>query len=271
MHLVFGQLELARADVFVGKEFDFLEADHLRAHQNVAVRAIRGRGEMRFLADFEHTHLGVADGVSEVVHVHALHVGLALVEVQPLDVVLLSLVEINCFGMDGGERAGEIYLTDYLRLVRDVDDDEVVGSDRAQADGIGRIGFLRPVPMVSGAVEESSLGEPLAELPQAHVAEFFFRGKRQLEGSALEVVDQDFQIIRLDEGVLGRAAEEIVRMLDDKLVERRGTGHQHRAGAAAAAPGAARALPSGRDRARIACHHCRVKRADIDAELERVG
>ena len=38
MHFVFGEFEFAVADVFVGEEFDFLEADDLGADKDIAVR-----------------------------------------------------------------------------------------------------------------------------------------------------------------------------------------------------------------------------------------
>ena len=41
VHFVFGKLEFAVADVFVGEEFDFLEADHLRTDEDVSVGARR--------------------------------------------------------------------------------------------------------------------------------------------------------------------------------------------------------------------------------------
>src|SRR2546427_1369184 len=37
VHFVFGKFELAVADIFVGKEFDFLEADDLGANEDVAM------------------------------------------------------------------------------------------------------------------------------------------------------------------------------------------------------------------------------------------
>jgi hypothetical protein len=75
----------------------------------------------------------------------------------------------------------------------------------------------------------------------------------------------------VDESVLGRAAEKIIRVPDDELVERRRGSDQHGARASAAAPGAARTLPGGRNRARVPGHDRRVERAYVDAELERVG
>ena len=49
VHLVFRQFELARAHIFVGEEFDLLEADDLRADQHVAVAA-RGDTIVKCLA-----------------------------------------------------------------------------------------------------------------------------------------------------------------------------------------------------------------------------
>ena len=102
-------------------------------------------------------------------------------------------------------------------------------------------------------------------------AEFFVRRDGQFERGALQVIDKNFEIVRLDVGVLGRAAEEIVRMLDDELIERRRRSDEHGAGSAAAASGAARALPCGGDRAGVAGHHAGVERADINSQFEGIG
>ena len=50
VHFVFGEFEFAGADIFVGEEFDFLEADDLRANQHVAVRARRRNFRLLFAA-----------------------------------------------------------------------------------------------------------------------------------------------------------------------------------------------------------------------------
>ena len=85
------------------------------------------------------------------------------------------------------------------------------------------------------------------------------------------MVDENFQIVGLDVGMFGRAAEKIFRMLDDELIERRGRSHEHSAGSAAAASGASRALPGGGDRAGIAGHHAGIERADIDSQFQGAG
>ena len=106
---------------------------------------------------------------------------------------------------------------------------------------------------------------------QILLAEALVGLERQLEGRALDVIEQDLQVVRVDERVLRRGAEEVVGVPDHELIERRARRHQHRRGSAGAAAGAAGPLPRRGDRARIAGHDRRVERADVDAELERAG
>src|SRR5262252_649956 len=60
-------------------------------------------------------------------------------------------------------------------------------------------------------------------------------------------------------------------MLDDILVERRARGHQHGRRRALPPSGTAGPLPGGRNRARVAGHHHRIERPDVDPQLERIG
>src|SRR5579863_1909405 len=70
--------------------------------------------------------------------------------------------------------------------------------------------------------------------------------------------------------MLRRTSEKVIGVLHDELIEWRRGSHQHGARAPAAASGAPRTLPGGRNRARIACHDCGVERSNINAEFERV-
>ena len=153
----------------------------------------------------------------------------------------------------------------------DVDDDEVVGRDRSQADGVGRIGLLRPLPRAVDEVHEAFLGEHGEDLLHVDRAERVRRGERQLERGALHVVEQNVQVVRIDERVLGRRAEEILGIAHDELIDGRAGGDEHGRRSTGTAARAPRALPGRGDRARIAGHHGHVERADVDAELERVG
>ncbi len=131
VHLVLRQFELSRADVLVGEELDLLETHNLRAHQHVAVGPhCRTRNALLF-GDFKDSHLGVPDGIRVIVHVYPFHVSFPLVEIQPLDVILLTLVEVDRFGMNGCERGREVDLSDHLGpavlFTRRIDDHEIVG------------------------------------------------------------------------------------------------------------------------------------------------
>ena len=87
---------------------------------------------------------------------------------------------------------------------------------------------------------------------------------------ALHVVDEDVQVVRIDQRALRRRVEEVRRVADDELIERRAAGDHHGRRAARPASGAAGALPRGCNRARIAGHDRHVERADVDAEFQRV-
>ena len=91
----------------------------------------------------------VADGVGVVVDVDALDEGFAFLEVEMFDVVLLAAVEVDSFFVDVGQRAGEINFADDIWQSGDVDDHEIVAGDGTQAYGIGGIGLLRPMEIVS--------------------------------------------------------------------------------------------------------------------------
>ena len=114
-------------------------------------------------------------------------------------------------------------------------------------------------------MHEALLGEHRQHLLQVVPAERFAIGERQLERRALDVIDEDVEVVGIDERALRRAVEEIRRVPHDELIERRAGGDQHRRRTAGAAPGAAGPLPGRRNRARIAGHHRHVERADVDA------
>src|SRR5258707_6487288 len=121
-------------------------------------------------------------------------------------------------------------------------------------------------------MQKTGLGEPRAKIGYVDIAEFVAWSDGQFERSTFQMIDEDFQIVGLDEGVLRRVAEEIVGMAHDELIERRGGSHQHGARASAAAASAARALLCGCDGAGIAGHHVWIDVAlnNSDAKLARL-
>jgi hypothetical protein len=104
------------------------------------------------------------------------------------------------------------------------------------------------------------------------VAPVLLRGReRQLERGALHVLDENVQVVRIDERVLGRRVEEVRRIADDELIERRAAPDEHGRRAPGAPPRASGPLPCRGNRPRIAGHHAYIQRPDVDAQLERVG
>ena len=99
----------------------------------------------------------------------------------------------------------------------------------------------------------------------------FLGRERQLERRALHVIDEDVQVVRIDERVFGRGVEEERRMPRNELIDRRARRHHHRRRLPRATAGTAGALPRRGDRAGITRHDAHIERADVDAELERVG
>src|SRR5437762_3865373 len=72
---------------------------------------------------------------------------LASIEIEPLDLIQLALDEINRLRMERRRAARKVGLADDARLLRRVDDNEVVRGYGAQTHGVGRIRFIRPRPV----------------------------------------------------------------------------------------------------------------------------
>src|SRR5580700_2939119 len=120
-------------------------------------------------------------------------------------------------------------------------------------------------------MQEARLRQALAKCGQVHVAESLVGREGQFERRAFQMIDQNFEVVRLHVGMFRRPSEKIIGMLDDELVEgRRGCDH-HGARSAAAAPGTAGTLPRGGNGAGVSGHDTGIKRADIYAQFEGVG
>ena len=152
-------------------------------------------------------------------------------------------MQVDGFLMQGGEGRGEGDFGDDGGLAGNIDHDEVIAGDGAQAGGIGGVANRR-----SNARRRRNGGGSRAlrgSRAEGGVVrtEFLAILDGQLEGGAFQVGQQDFQIVGIDVGVFGRTAEEVIGMLDDVLIERRAGGDQDRGGCGLAPSGAAGALP----------------------------
>src|SRR5271157_248733 len=114
------------------------------------------------VGNLEHPHLGVADRVGVVIHVDLLYVGLALLKIQMLDVVLLPPMDINGFFVHRGQRADKIHFANHEWPPRDINNDEIVAGDRAQADRVRRVRLMRPMIIFPRKMEVSRLRQSRA-------------------------------------------------------------------------------------------------------------
>ena len=95
--------------------------------------------------------------------------------------------------------------------------------------------------------------------------------ERQLEHGTAQVIEQYDQVIGVDQGMLGRASEEVIRMVSQELVERAGGCHQDCHGrliASACPPGL---LPGTCNRPRISNQQRRAQATNVNPQFECIG
>ena len=227
------------------------------------------------LVGVDHAHIDIDFRLGEVVRVDALGVGAAVVVGEARDQELLALVAVDRALVNLRHRVGTIDLRhdDVLVLV---DDHEVVDVRSGERHVLGGIGLRHPVVAPARLVQDAS--------PRARGSRARRRSARvvrpnsvalvegQLERGALEVIDENDQVVGVDDRGLLRPLEEVVglrcAMYWSMAVERQTISASDVSRAAA---GATRLLQRGGERARIAGQDRDVERTDVDAELERVG
>ena len=269
LELLLGEVDLPPADVLVRVEGELLVHGRERRDEDLAVgphRLLRRARELR-----EHADTHRESGVGVVVDLHLAHVGLRVLPVELLDLELLRLVEVDGLLVHEDRRREAVDLPDHARAaVRRVDDHHVVVARGAERHRLGRERLIGPVVPALGLVQDPVLVEVGEDAERVLRAEPLGAVERQLEGGALEVLDQDVQVVRVHQAGLRRPSEDELGMLDDVLVRRRARRDDEGDGQILAAPGTADLLPGRRDRAGIADEHRRLQGADVDAQLERV-
>jgi hypothetical protein len=215
-----GEVDRPRPEVLVGVEADLLEDMGAARDLDLALRpAHPGRG----LAGerLEDLDLNGEVGVGVVVDLNRSHVGLLLVPVQPFDVVLRAVLEVDRLVVQEDRRRELISLSDHLGpRPGDVDDHDVVGVEPAQRDALGRECLARPVPAASGAAAHAVLLEQLQEVGDVRFTERFPGLEGQLEKPGLEMAGEHQQVVGVDEARLGAGAKEVAGMPHDELVQR---------------------------------------------------
>ncbi len=111
--------------------------------------------------------------------------------------------------------------------LRGVDDDDVVRCDTTQVDLVRGESLPAPEPPAGGPRSRTVLFEQLEQLSHVGATETLLSFKRQLEQSGLKMACKQKQVVGVDEAFLRIGAQEVFRMADHELVERRARGHEY--------------------------------------------
>ena len=122
-----------------------------------------------------------------------------------------------------------------------------------------------------GLVVGDQVVEELLQLLGREGAKAFALGKGKFEHGAAQMIEQDEQVIRIDQGALGRLTEEIVGMMRQELVERIGGGDQNRQGGGSATARATGLLVDTGDRSGIPDQDGGTQAANVNPKFESVG
>ena len=262
---------MAVAQVFGGVEFDLLEAHDLAHHLDLAVldddlppRPLR--------EGVDDPDVGEGHGVGEVIHLDLSDVGGLPLQVELVDMVLLGLDHIDRVVVDGGEGAVPVHLGDdpVVPGVRRIHDNHILRIDAPEAHLVGGIALGRPVPAGAGAVENPLPLKVIEQLLQVFPAEALPLLEGELEGGALDVVQEDQQVVRIDPAELGGAGKKVIGVLHDELVQGGAAGDEEGQALARAPPRPPGLLPGAGDGAGIAAEDRRLQVADVDPQLQGV-
>ena len=163
----------------------------------------------------KNSDLRIRDRVGVVIAINRAQISLAAVEIEPLHLEQLTLENVDGFLVERRGPTREIGLADHAFAVGTIDRDEVVGRHRTKADGVGRIGLIRPVPLTVRLVDETFFGQHREDCLEIHLvapafhAELLVVSEGQLERRALHVIQQNVQVVGVDERVLGRGVEKV--------------------------------------------------------------
>ena len=229
VHLHLGQVDAAPAQVLVRREAQLLVDRGQPADHDLAVRAGAPLGRLAG-ERLQRLERDGRLGLRVVVDVDGADVRLALVPVQPVDVVLARLVEVDGALVDERRRAEEVDLADDPRpRPAGIDDDDVVGRGRPQRDLRGREVLAGPVPPpVVRLAHVALLGEEREEVVGRRLAEPLAGFEGQLERRGAHVGQQDVEVVGVQARLLRRACEEVLRVARDVLVDGAARGDHHR-------------------------------------------
>ena len=147
---------------------------------------------------------GIGHGIGVIIHIDLSDIRLLALQIELVHVVLLRFHHVDGVIVDRGKGAVPIHLGDHLMVSRigGIHHHDVFGVDGAQAHFVRRIAFGRPVPTLVHPVKHTLLLQVGEQLHEVLFAEFLAFFKRQLEGRALDMLEQDQQVIRVHPAVL---------------------------------------------------------------------
>ena len=256
---------LARAELLA------LEGEHLLADGDAA-EAQRHAAALAAVEQPLDLGVDLALGLRVPVAGERLDERAARVEVELAHLVLAALVQVDGALVDGRARARQLDGAEQLALLH-VDDLDAVRRRRAQRDARGREVLGRAQREAPAPLDERALrGERLAVRAHARPEDLRVgvRVDRPLVRGADQVRQVDLLVLVMQDRRLDGAVEELVGVAAEELVERVLAGDVD-GEPAPAAPGAAPHLAQRGDGAGERHADRRVERADVDAELERVG
>ncbi len=215
----------------------------------------------------QHVDRGLGPDLCVLVAVRGLDDRGAIVEIERLHAVRLTLVQIDRAGVDCLERARPVDGADEPAV--GVGDAVFLGRARAQPDA-GR-GRAPPGPHRSPVAEHQTVIE---DQPPHAFAEILappplvVEAQRRFIRRAREVWEQHERVRQVHDRRLGRTGEHLTGVSHQPLIELIGSGHEHGQRALRGAPRPSRLLAKRSDRSGETVDHARVEPADVDAELE---
>ena len=271
MHFLVGQVYVAVAHIVAGVVTDFFVAGDApdQMHFTPSTFPLTLNASFEIIQNFQP---GVINRIGVIIGPGFSHKGFASFPIQLFNLVGTGLHHVDRSFVNSHGGTGKIDLGHHLLFsVGDIDDHKIAFGDGPQADAVGRIAVGGPVPALAFTMQNAFFLQVIQQLHQRLTTEALPLTERQFKSGATYMIQQNQQLIRRDEGVLGRGPEEKFGVAHNVLVQRQTGGDQYAQRRAIAPAGPPQTLPASGDGAGIAIEHADVQRADVHPQLQRRG
>ena len=159
-----------------------------------------------------------------------------------------------------------------MRRIGDVNNHKVFTGGGTQGNFRCREILGRPVIPTVHMAENAAVRQVFQQfLTARRIAEGFSILKGKLESGALEVAQEDVKVVRVQQCIFRRLAQEVIRMGHDVLINGcRGSYIKNNAGILSAACTSG-LLPRTGNSAGIAAHDAGIQSTNVNAQLQRIG